>query len=73
MKSQKNEILWNIINSGLAGALVLLGSFADGTITSRGVIVALAAAGIIAFTKFKDYWKTQEGKYTYKLFTFIAK
>lgn len=71
MKTQKQEIVWNLINAGLAGALVFLGSLTSGNITLNGVVASLIAAGVVMFTKFKDYWSTQEGEYTTKLFNFI--
>ena len=71
MKTQKKEILWNLINAGLAGGLVFFGSLTSGNITLNGVVASLVAAGVVAITKFKDYWGTQEGEYTNKLFNFI--
>lgn len=61
--SQKQEIIYNIINSLLAGALVLLGSCADGEISQRGFIIALVAAGIVAITQFKNYWDAEAKDY----------
>jgi len=69
-KSQSKEIIWNIINSLLAGGLVLLGSFANG-FSWKGLGFALTASGIVAITKFKDYWSKEEGEYSSKLFNFI--
>jgi len=70
--AQKQEILWNIINSLLAGALVLLGSLADGEFSIKGAGIALLAALIVAVTKFKEYWTTQEKEYKcVKIFQFI--
>lgn len=51
-----NKITANIINSLLAGALVLLGAFSTGDVTLEGFIIALAAAGLVAVTQFKDFW-----------------
>ena len=70
-KTQKPEITWNIVNSLLAGGLVFLGACTTGSITLQGAIAALVAAGIVAITKFKDYWGKEESEYTSKLFTFI--
>jgi len=58
------EILWNIINSGIAGSLVLLGSIADGQITGTGIIVAVVASSIVAISQFQDYWKTKQEEYS---------
>lgn len=71
LKKNRNEIIWNLINSGLAGSLVFLGAFFNGGFTWKGIAAALIASGIIAVTKFYDYWKTQEGEYTTKLFSFV--
>jgi hypothetical protein len=57
---EKKEIIWNVINSLLAGGLVFLGSLLDGKITTQGCIAALIAAGIIALTKFRDFWQTEK-------------
>lgn len=70
--TQKNEIIWNIVNSGLAGALVFLGACSTGQITLNTIIFSLVAAGAVAVSQFNNYWKTQEGEYsTNKLFCFI--
>jgi len=71
LRSNKNEILWNLINSGLAGLLVLLGSFADGNISLTGFIAAAVAAGAVAINKFKDYWDSEKGEYSQKSFNFF--
>jgi hypothetical protein len=74
MISEKNrkEILWNMINSLLAGALVLLGALTDGKITWAGLVLALVAAGIVAVSQFKDYWTKEKKEYcTPKIFKFL--
>ena len=63
MKTQKQEILWNLINSGLAGVLVLLGSLTSGGISLNAFCVALATALIVAITQFKNYWQNEEKEY----------
>ena len=70
-KFNKNEILYNLINSGIAGALVFFGSLADGKITLQGVGVALAASAVVAIIKFKEYWDGERREYMCKLFVFI--
>lgn len=57
------EITWNIINSLLAGALVFLGACTSGGLTKDSALAGLLAAGIVAVTKFYDYWKTEEADY----------
>jgi len=65
------EILWNIINSALAGGLVFLGACTTGSITTQSIIIALFASGIIALTSFKKYWESEEGDYNVKPLFFI--
>ena len=69
--SQKQEIIWNLINSGLAGVLVLLGSFTSGNITKEGVCVAVATSLVVAFSQFKDYWNSEKAEYSHRAFSFI--
>ena len=71
--SEKNrkEIFWNLINSGLAGSLVFLGSLANGGLSLKGLYAGLMAAAIVAITKFKDYWSKEEHEYTNKIFVFL--
>jgi len=69
--SNKSEIIWNIVNSLLAGVLVLLGSLADGQITTNGFMVAFIASAIVAFSQFKEYWQKEEKEYTTHLFKFF--
>ena len=67
--TDKKEILWHVINSFLAGALVFAGAFIDGNITQTGIIAAGSAALIVLITKFREFWLTT-GKST-KAFNFI--
>ena len=67
------EICYNIVNSLLAGMLVLLGSLVDGEITTKGIIAALIAGLIVAVTQFKRYWELEAPEYTNKvLFGFVG-
>lgn len=71
-KNQKREIIYNLINAGLAGFLVLLGSFSNGEITGKGLCFAVIAALIVIATKFKEYWDGEKGEYTARVFNFIG-
>lgn len=64
--NQRKEIIWNLINSGLAGILVLLGALTTGGISVRSFCVALVTALIVAVTQFKEYWGKEEMEYRTK-------
>lgn len=71
-KKNINEIMWNVVNSVLAGGLVLIGGWSSsGTITKDGFITALVASAVVTLTKLRDYWSSQENEYTAKMFNFI--
>ena len=70
-KGQGKEICWNLINSAIAGSLVLGGSLLGGEITRTSFIAAGVAAFIVFATKFQQYWKTQEDEYVHKVFEFV--
>lgn len=72
--SQKKEIFYNIINSLLAGSLVLFGACSTGNpITWSSLGLAFAAASVTAISQFKKYWESQAGEYSStKLLSFIA-
>ena len=71
MDQQKKQIFWNIVNSLLAGVLVILGSCASGGLTWNGLGLAVVAGLTVAVTKFKSFWEKEEGDYT-KIFSFVA-
>jgi hypothetical protein len=56
---KRKEIIYNLINSGIAGALVFAGALASGQITKAGLIAALGASIVVFLTKFKEYWAKQ--------------
>ena len=70
-KKNKYEILYNLINAGVAGLLVLVGSVVDGSITATGVLAAIGAALIVVCIKFQNYWTKQENEYLAKAVTFV--
>ena len=63
LKKNKQEIIYNLINSALAGGLVMLGSLTSGNFSLQSCSMAFIAGLIVLFTKFKDYWATQKGEY----------
>lgn len=68
------EIIWNIVNSLLAGALVLFGGLAGGDINAQTICAAIFAASMAAVVQFKNYWDAEKPEYcpTTKLFNFIS-
>ena len=72
----EKEIKYHVVNSLLAGSLVFLGGLSTGHLTWQTVAAASIAAGIVAITKFKEYW-TGKGKIfkskkgTAELFSFV--
>lgn len=70
-KDNKHEILYNIINSLIAGCLVFLGAVSDGNFNSEKIFISIFAALIIMLYKFQNYWDSQKDEYTNKLFNFI--
>lgn len=72
-EENKKEIFYNIVNfiSLLAGLLVFLGSLTSG-FSWAGVGVAFISAGIVAITKFKEYWASEADEYkSTALFSFL--
>lgn len=70
-KKNKEEIIYNLINSALAGILVFLGSLSSGEITWQGIGFSIIASLIVIITKLKNYWEKEKNEYTTKLFNFI--
>lgn len=68
----KKEIKYHLINSALAGGLVLAGALAGGELTAQGLIAAFGASLVVFLTKFKEAWhKHLPKKATLGLFCFI--
>lgn len=78
-EQERKEIFWNIVNCGLMGAGTFLGAIMqaliskDLTLKSFGIaaMVGIIGGGIVAVTKFRDYWSTEEKEYTSKIFNFV--
>lgn len=71
LKKNKDEIVWHIINSLLSAALVFMGALTTGNINKTTIIISLVTGGVVALSKFKDYWQSEEKEYTSKLFSFV--
>lgn len=70
----KKEIIWNIVNAGIAGGLVFLGGLTTGPITWTTVGAGVVAFFIVVLTKFRDYWgklSGNESTETIKAFQFL--
>ena len=52
----KREVVYHLINSGIAGVLVLAGAVAAGGITWSGFMAACGAALVVFLTKFREQW-----------------
>jgi hypothetical protein len=66
-QDNKREILYNVINSALAGSLVFLGGMMNsGDITWKVAATALMASAVVGVTKFQTYWSREEQEYTGK-------
>lgn len=61
-EAQRKQIFWNIVNSLLAGALVLVGSCSTG-ISLESLGIASAAALAVAITKFSTFWNEEKEEY----------
>lgn len=71
--SRAKEICYHIVNSLLSGALVLLGAFTTSQeINLEGLFFASIMAGIVAITKFKDFWDSEKSEYTHTVFHFVG-
>lgn len=72
MKDQSKEIVWNLVNSFLAGLLVLFGAFSAGDINKQSILFAIITSGVVMVNQFKDYWETQKTEYSsMKAFSFV--
>jgi hypothetical protein len=74
-ENQKKEICYHIVNSVLAGGLIFFGTLLNGSLSWKGVAVALLASAIVAITKFKDYWECEKKEYEdgkSRIFSFIG-
>jgi len=72
-QDNKKEIFYKIINAGLSGALVLLGSITTaGEITLKGLFISVVTALLVAIQQFREYWLKEENEYCKtQVFAFI--
>jgi hypothetical protein len=54
--SLRRVIFIKAINSLLAGFLVLLGAISTGNLTTKGIVLAIAASSGAAIAQFKEFW-----------------
>lgn len=64
----KYEIMYNLVNSGIAGVLVFLGAFTNGGITKEALLTSIVASLMVAVVQFRDYWAKEESEYSSKRF-----
>lgn len=63
-QENKFEIVYNLVNAGLAGLLVLVGQLVNGGISPNGLLAALGTAFLVCLIQFQDYWNTQKKEYS---------
>lgn len=66
----KEKLIWNLINSAIAGLLVFFGAFTSGQITLTATAIASAASIIVFLTKFNEWFSTTNPD-TVKVFNFM--
>ena len=71
-RAQKKEVIWNVINSVLAGAISFFSALiASGQLNWKVVGVSLITALLVACVKFKNYWDGEKKEYQAKIFRFL--
>ena len=70
-ENQRKEIFWNIVNSGLAGGLVLLGALAGGGLTWKVFIAAIISGVAACVVQFKNYWDSEKKEYCKGAFSWL--
>lgn len=78
-KERRNEIIWNIINSILAGLIAFLSSIVtmfsnqnlDLENIGKAITIAVVASLLIAVVKFKDFWDGEKREFCIKAFNLI--
>lgn len=62
MKPETKRIVYHVVNSLLAGLLVLVGNFANGEFTWRGLALAGCAAVAVAVIQIKNFIDTLDSE-----------
>jgi hypothetical protein len=63
LEKMDKEIIWNLVNSGLAAGLVFTGGLVSGIVTWETVMASVAAGLIVGINQFKDYWNKEKSEY----------
>lgn len=72
IKNNKDEIIWNVINAGLAGAISFFSALvATGELNWKVIGIAFITAALVAIVKFKNYWDGEKKEYQVKMFKFL--
>jgi len=70
-KKRRKRRFWNIVNSGLAGGLVIFGALLSGELTFKVVIAAIIAGGLAAVVQFKHFWDSEKKEYYKGAFSWL--
>jgi len=72
IKKNRNEIIWNIINALLVGAISFFSALvAAGQLNWKVVGVSVITAALVVCVKFKNYWDGEQKEYSKKLFKLV--
>ncbi len=72
LQKNKEEIIWNLINSLLVGIISFLSVLAaDKEFSFQAVLIGLVFSLMTAVIKFGEYWKSQEGEYKSKILSIL--
>jgi hypothetical protein len=72
LKKNRDEIIWNIVNAALAGAISFLSALiAAGEMNWKVVMVSLITSALVVCIKFKNYWNGEKKEYEKMIFKFL--
>jgi len=70
--AQRKEIYWNLINSGIGGAISFFSAIlAAGKITWEVAGISLFTALVVALVRFQKFWDGEKKEYQTKIFKFL--